>query len=110
MSQEQPMPSRALPGQERIRIRFDQLKRSPGLGLIGLPELIGLAVAGLLALLTVFAYFYFLAPARSRLNSAQSDRNRFQALVKQSQTNLGPARSASEEINKINASLEDFES
>jgi Tfp pilus assembly protein PilO len=110
MSQEQPMQSGALAGQRQIRIRFDQLKRSSGLRMIGLPELIGLAVAALLALITVFAYFYFLAPARARLNSAQLDRNRFQALLKQSQSNLVPARSASEQINKIDASLEDFES
>jgi Tfp pilus assembly protein PilO len=110
MSQEQPMQSGALAGQRQIRIRFDQLKRSSGLRLIGLPELIGLAVAALLVLITVFAYFYFLAPARARLNSAQLDRSRFQALLRQSQSNLGPALNASEQIKQINVSLEDFES
>jgi len=104
------MQSGALSGQRHIRVRFDQLKHSSGLHVIGLPELIGLAVAALLALITVFAYFYFLTPARARLNSAQLDRSRFQALLKQSQANLSAGASVSEQINKINASLEDFES
>ena len=104
------MQSGALAGQRQIRIRFDQLKRSSGLRVIGLPELMGLVVAALLALITVFTYFYFLAPARARLNSAQLDRNRFQALLKHSEMNLSAGTSAREEINKINASLEDFES
>jgi len=64
MSQEQPLQGRAVPGRPQIRIRFDKLKRSSGLRVIGVPELIGLSVAALLALLTIFAYFYFLAPAK----------------------------------------------
>ena len=69
MSQEQPLQSRAVAGRQQIRIRFDKLKRSSGLRVIGVPELIGLSVAALLALLTIFAYLYFLAPAHSRLTS-----------------------------------------
>src|SRR5437763_1084545 len=69
MSQEQPMQSRALAGRQQIRVRLDQFKSSPGLNVIGLPELIGLAVAAVLALITIFAYFYFLVPANSRLTS-----------------------------------------
>ena len=50
MSQEQPIKGRALAGRQQIRVRLDQLKRSPGLNVIGMPELIGLAGAAVLAL------------------------------------------------------------
>jgi len=109
MSQEQPLPSRAVAGRQQIRIRFDKLKRSSGLRVIGVPELIGLAVAALLALLTIFAYFYFLAPANSRLTLAQLERKRLQGQVSAAQLNLTEGKTARETIDRINASLNDFE-
>ena len=109
MSQEQPLQSRAVAGRQQIRVRFDQLKRSSGLRVIGVPELIGLSVAALLALLTVFAYLYFLAPANSRLTFAQLERKRLQGQVSASQLNIIEGETARETIDKINASLNDFE-
>ncbi len=109
MSQEQPLQSRAEAARPQIRVRFDQLKRSPGLRVIGVPELIGLSVAALLALITIFAYFYFLAPANSRLTSAQLERDRLQGQVRASQVNLKEDTDARATVDKINASLKDFE-
>ncbi|HVS82222.1 MAG TPA: GspMb/PilO family protein [Pyrinomonadaceae bacterium] len=109
MSQEQPMQGRTVAGRQQIRVRFDQLKRSPGLRVIGLPELIGLSVAALLALITIFAYFYFLAPANSRLTSVQLERDRLQGQVRASQVNLKEDTDARATVDKINASLKDFE-
>lgn len=103
------MQSGALAGQRQIRIRFDQLKRSSGLRVIGLPELMGLVVAALLALITVFTYFYFLAPAHFRLTSAQLERDRLQGQVHASRTNFEKETDASKAVKEINASLEDFE-
>ncbi len=103
------MQNRALAGRQPIRVRFDQLKRAPGLRVIGVPELIGLSVAALLALITIFAYFYFLAPANSRLTSAQLERERLQGQVRASQLNVNEGETARETINKIDASLKDFE-
>ena len=104
------MQSRALAGRQPIRVRFDQLKRSPGLRVIGLPELIGLTIAALLALITVFAYFYFLAPTRSRLSSAQQDLSRLQGQLRASQINFEKEKDTNTVVKEINASLETFES
>jgi Tfp pilus assembly protein PilO len=109
MSQEQPLPSRAVAGRQQIRIRFDKLKRSSGLRVIGVPELIGLSCAALLALLTIFAYLYFLAPAYSRLELAKSERERLKGQVHASQVNLKEDTDARSSVDRINASLNDFE-
>src|SRR6266480_2934559 len=109
MSQEQPMQSRAVAGRRQIRVRFDQLKRSSSLRVIGAPELIGLSGAALLALLTVFAYLYFLAPAHSRRDLLQLERDRLQGQVRASQLNIIEGKTAREAIDRISASLNDFE-
>ena len=109
MSQEQPVQGRTVAGRPQIRIRFDQLKRSSGLRVIGVPELIGLSVAALLALLTVFAYLYFLAPAHSRLTFAQLERKRLQGQVSALQLNIVDGETTRATVDKINASLNDFE-
>ena len=104
------MQGNALADRRQIPIRFDQLKRAPGLGVIGIAELVGLALASVLALITVFAYFYFYVPAHSRLTSTELDRNRLQAQLRTSEVNLKDTTSTREAVDKINASMEDFES
>lgn len=103
------MQSRAVAGRQQIRVRFDKLKRSSGLRVIGVPELIGLSVAALLALLTIFAYLYFLAPAHSRRDLAQLERERLQGQVRASQVNLKEDTDARAAVDRISASLNDFE-
>jgi hypothetical protein len=110
MSQEQPMQSSALAPRRRTQIGLAQIRRGPVLSLIGLPELIGLAAAALLAILTIFAYFYFYLPAQSRLTSTQLERDRLQGLLRASQTNFDETESVRERVDKINASMQDFES
>ncbi len=110
MSQDRPMPESPLSSPRQMTIRVDQMKRVRALRVIGLPELIGLAGAALLAVLTIFAYFYFYLPAVSRLKSTEADRARLQAQQKSSGALLQENQSTSETVNKINASLEDFES
>src|SRR5439155_10051028 len=109
MSQEQPMQSRALAGRQQIRVRLDQFKSSPGLNVIGLAELIGLAAAAVLALITIFAYFYFLVPANSRLTSSKLDRDRLQGVLRSSETSFKEGTNARAIVDKDVASLEDFE-
>ena len=109
MSQEQPM-SRTMAGRQQIRVRFDSLRSSPALSAIGLPELIGLAGAAVIALLTIFAYFYFLVPANSRLTAAKLDRDRLQGVLSSSQTSFTGEIKVSETVKKDITSLEDFES
>ncbi len=104
------MQSRALAGRRQIRVRLDQLKSSPGLRVIGLPELIGLSVAALLVLITIFAYFYFLGPSQSRRDFALSERDRLRVQLQASQRNFSEDDNARTAIDRINASLKDFES
>ena len=109
MSQEQPLQSPALTTRRPPQLDFARIRKTPGLSLIGLPELIGLAGAALIALLTIFAYFYFYLPAQSRLTSAQLERERLQAVLRSSQKGLETNKTVSERVNEITASMKDFE-
>ena len=93
----------------RPQLNLARIKGTPGLGLIGLPELIGLACAALIALLTIFAYVYFYLPAQSRLTSAQLERDRLQGVLRSTQTGLETNKTVSEKVNEITASMKDFE-
>jgi hypothetical protein len=109
MSQEQPMQGSALAERRKIPIRLDRLKRAPALTVIGLPELIGLAGAALLALITIFAYFSFYLPAQSRLTSAQLERDRLQTQLRASESLLKENTTSSESVDQRIASVKDFE-
>ena len=94
---------------ERRQIRFDQLKRARALSAIGLPELIALAGAAVLALITVFAYFYFYLPAHSRLISTEHERQLLQTQLRTAEKLFGDTKTTSEEVDKRIASVKDFE-
>ena len=110
MSQEQPLQGPTLAERRQTSIRFDQLKHAPALSVIGLPELIGLAGAALLALLTVFAYLYFYLPVDSRLKSLQRERDQLQTQQRTSEKLYTETTSTSEAVDKMTASVKDFES
>src|SRR5439155_26513219 len=109
MSQEQPMQGPAVAERRQIPIRFDQLKRAPGLSVIGFPELIGLGGAAVLALITVFAYFYFYLPAHSRLTSTEHERDQLQTQLRTAEKLFNQTTSTSEAVDQMNASVKDFE-
>jgi hypothetical protein len=109
MSQEQPLQSPAFTERRPRQLDFARIRKTPGLSLIGLPELIGLAGAALIALLTIFAYFYFYLPAQSRLTSAQLEREQLQAILRSSEKGLETNTTVSERVNEITASMKDFE-
>ena len=94
---------------ERRQIRFDQLKRARALSAIGLPELIALAGAALIALITVFAYFYFYLPAHSRLTSTEQERAQLQNQLRTAEKLFDKTKTASESVDEMNASVKDFE-
>jgi len=109
MSPEQPLQNQALAGRRQIPINLGQLKRTPVLNVIGVPELVGLSGAALLALITIFAYFYFFVPSHSRLNSARLERDLLLGKLQATQKDVQQTTSTSKAVNDINASLEDFE-
>jgi hypothetical protein len=108
MSQDQPMQGPVVT-RRQIPIRFDQLKRAPALRVIGLPELIGLGGAALLALITLFAYFYFYLPAHSRLAATERERDQLQAQWRNSQIFLSDTNTTSEAVAQRIGSVKDFE-
>jgi Tfp pilus assembly protein PilO len=110
MSQDQPMETAAIPPRQTSQMNLARLRRGPVLTLIGLPELIGLAAAALIALVTIIAYLYFYVPAQSRLSSAQLERDRLQGQLRASQTNLQQNTTVHDEVDKITSSMQDFES
>lgn len=110
MSQEQPMQNPALAPRRQPALSLAQIRRAPVLSQLGLPELIGLAGAALLALITVFAYFYFYLPAQSRLASAQQERDLLQGKLRSVENNLQQNTTVREDVDRINASMQNFES
>jgi len=109
MSQEQPLQGPAVGERRQISIRLNQLKRAPALRVIGLPELIGLAGAALLALMTIFAYLYFYLPADSRLKSLQRERDQLQIQQRTAEKLYGDTKGTSQEVDQRLASVKDFE-
>ena len=103
------MPNPAVAPRRVSQINLARLRTAPGLSLIGLPELIGLAGALLIAILTIFAYFYFYLPAQSRLKSLNIERDRLQAFLRTSQSNLQQNTSVRQQVDEITASMSDFE-
>src|SRR5215813_968395 len=103
------MQNRSVAVRQPIRVRLDQLKRSPQLSPLGIPEMIALACAALIVVVTLVAYFYFLVPAQSRRKSTQMDRELLQAQLRNAQGKFGQGAETQTEVDKIRASLEDFE-
>ena len=110
MSQEQPIPGNQVAPRRQIPIPFGPISRSPVLSVVGLPELIGLIGATLLAVMAVFAYLYFYLPANSRRVSTELERTRLQGQVQADRTKVQEDDTISHRVARINASLEDFES
>ena len=109
MSQERPMQPSATPARRTAPLNFGQIRRAPVVSLFGLPELIGLMSAAVLALVTIVAYFYFYLPAQSRLSSTEAERARLQATVRSAESSYNEGKTVSEEVDKITGSMKDFE-
>ena len=57
---------------EYIRVRVRKLVQSRQRSVLGVPEIAGLIASAVMLLAVVFAYLYFLTPARSRLRGWQA--------------------------------------
>jgi hypothetical protein len=110
MSQEQPIANNQPGSRRQVSTSFRQISRNPALNVIGLPELIGLVGAAILAFTVVFAYLYFYLPANSRRVSAELERTQLLGLVQLERTKVQDDDTTSHKVARINASLEDFES
>lgn len=102
--------STAPAGRESVRVRVEKLKVSRRRSLLGLPEIIGLSVSGLLLLLVLLVYFFSLSPARARLESLSDERNRLQRQLRISQEGFNAKTDTQTTVANINESLQRFES
>jgi len=109
MSQERPMAAGLAAPRRQIQVRVEQLRRAPAVNIIGLPELIGLAGAAVLATLVVFAYFYFYLPAGIRLKNAELEKQRLIGLRQSLSTSVEEGLTTQQRVDKIVKSLQDFE-
>ena len=109
MSSVEPVEQRPPARREQIRIRLDQLKRSRRRKVLGVAEIAGLAGAALMLVLAFISYFYFLAPAHSRLESLQRERDRLQTQLRVAQEGYQHNADTKSMVETINASLQTFE-
>jgi Tfp pilus assembly protein PilO len=77
---------------------------------LGPAELIALGCSGLMLLLVVVSYFYFLLPARSRLDGLRSERSRLNDQVSVSRELAVQGETTEATTQRITQSLDDFES
>ncbi len=94
---------------ERIRVRVESLRRAPKLGILGLPELIALALSFFLLVIVLFTYFYIYGPARSRHDRALEQRDTLQKRLRDAQGVFKPLADTDATVAEIDKSLQQFE-
>jgi len=108
---EQPGPPRRTGNRNLIRTRLQTLDISwQQPGIIGPAELIALVGSGLILVLVVVSYLYFLVPARSRLEGLKLERSRLQNQLQNSQAVVHQGQSTEATVRTITESLDAFES
>lgn len=82
---------------------------TPKTGLVGVPELIALSLSALLLVAAVFAYFYLLVPARTRLHTQETTRTDLERSIRNLNVQVGNHDSAQGRVRELSTSLLDFE-
>ena len=103
------MPARQTAVRDRVRATLKNLGPREQ-RILGLPEIIGLGGSILILLLVVVSYLYFLVPANSRLVLLQAQRALLQNQVRDLQNVVRNGESTEVSVQKINQSLDEFES
>lgn len=94
----------------QFKANLQRLRASRSQGMFGLAEILALGVSLLLLLLVVISYIYFLVPARSRLQTLQSERTRLQTQLRSSQEIIHQGLDTQSTVTKITESLDEFQS
>jgi Tfp pilus assembly protein PilO len=102
-------PIRHTSKRERIRASFKHLSPREQ-RIFGPAEIVGLAGGVLILLLVVVSYLYFLVPANSQLVGLQTQRSLLQNQVRDLQDRVQRDESTEVSVQKINQSLDEFES
>ena len=102
--------SEQLPGgRERMRERLQRIHRSRRRGMLGVAEILALSAGGFMLLAVIVGYFYFLAPARSRVDALLLERERLQKQLRVSQEDFHRGVDTKATVQRITDSLESFE-
>lgn len=96
-------------GRERIRERIHRIHKSRRRGMLGVAEIVALSAGGFMLLVVIVGYFYFLAPARSRVDALLLERERLQKQLRVSQEDFHRETDTKATVQKITDSLESFE-
>jgi Tfp pilus assembly protein PilO len=102
-------PTRNTSKRDRIRASLNNLSPREQ-RILGPAEIIGLAGSLLILLLVVVSYLYFLVPANSQLVGLQAQRSLLQSQVRDLQNVVQRDESTEASVQKINQSLDEFES
>ena len=94
---------------ERVRVRVQNIRRAPGLSMLGLPEIVALGTSLLLLLILIFTYLYLYAPARSRHERALEQRAALQKRLRDAEGVYKPLADTQTTVTEIDKSLQDFE-
>lgn len=84
-------------------------KAQPKQDMFGIPELVGLAFAGLLVFLVIISYLYFLMPANSRLKRLQDEKVELERGIKTLGSVVDINRTNEEIVKEKNESVVNFE-
>jgi hypothetical protein len=103
------MPVRQTSTRDRVRAKLMRLGPREQ-RVLGPAEIIGLGGSLLILLLVVVSYLYFLVPANSRLVALQAQRSLLQTQVRDLENVVNSGVSTEASVQKINQSLDDFES
>src|SRR5256885_3086566 len=94
---------------EQLRIRVEKFRQARKQTMFGLAEIIGLAISGLLLLLVVIAYLFYLAPANSRLQQVQNDQLQMQRHVREMTETSGRIQDTQTMLTNIRSSIDEFQ-
>jgi Tfp pilus assembly protein PilO len=78
--------------------------------MFGIAEILGLSLSCMVLLLVIFSYFYFLVPARAKVDELRADRTQRQTNVSTLKEVVHTGQNTKETVNRISASLDKFES
>ena len=92
-----------------MRMKFQRIRKSRRSGMLGVAEIIALGGSAVILLTVLLGYFYFLVPARSLLQERQLERSRLQNQLRSSQDLVLKERDTQSIVDKITASLDEFE-
>ena len=109
MSDSTPKKKKSSTPGKQIRVRIDKLRQARQRSVLGPAEIVALGSSALLLLAVIFAYFYFLTPAQSRLKRLQNERASLKGQLSVLQEGVKLNADTESTVANISASLERFE-